>query len=87
MDEKLDTLYELGVSLYEAQEYKPAATCFKEAAELFHPAAQYWYARCLEWGLGVKADECEALVWYARAAQLGDAQAQCRLGSRGAELC
>lgn len=80
MDERLDTLHELGLNLYEAQEYVPAATCFKEAAELFHPAAQYWYARCLEWGLGVDADVGEAFAWYERAAQLGDTQAQCRLG-------
>ena len=80
MDEKLNTLYHLGVSLYEAQEYAPAELCFKEAAELFHPAAQYWYARCLEWGLGVSANADEAFTWYERAAQLGDAQAQCRLG-------
>lgn len=79
MDEKLNTLYRMGVSLFEAQEYAPAVLCFKEAAELFHPGAQYWYARCLEWGLGVTADAGEAFVWYKRAAQLGDPQAQCRL--------
>ena len=79
MDEKVNTLFQLGVNLYEAQEYEPAALCFKEAAELFHPAAQYWYARCLEWGLGVTADAGEAFAWYERAAQLGDPQAQCRL--------
>ena len=80
MDERLDTLYALGVSLYEAQEYLPAAICFKEAAELFHPAAQYQYAHCLEWGLGVEANADDALIWYERAAQLGYAQARCHLG-------
>ena len=80
MDEKLDTLYQLGLSLYETREYAPAAICFREAAELFHPAAQFWYARCLEWGLGVTADSGEAFEWYRRAAQLKDAQALCRLG-------
>jgi TPR repeat protein len=55
---------------------------------LFHPAAQFWYARCLEWGLGVTAESASAFMWYERAAQLGDAQAQCRLGdaARNGEL-
>lgn len=80
MDKRLNTLHELGISLYEAQEYAPAVACFKEAAEMFHPAAQYWYAHCLEWGLGVEADAGEAFAWYERAAELGYAQAQYRLG-------
>jgi len=80
MNEKLDTLYQLGESLYETKEFSAAAMCYKEAAELFHPAAQFGYARCLEWGLGVSANADDAFRWYERAAQLGDAQALCRLG-------
>jgi TPR repeat protein len=80
MDEKLETLYQLGKGLYETREYAPAALCFKEAAELFHPAAQCDYAHCLEWGLGTTASAGEALLWYERAAQLGDERAMRRLG-------
>lgn len=80
MDEKLDTLYQLGESLYEAREYTASALCFKEAAELFHSGAQFGYARSLEWGLGVTANQSEAFVWYERAAQLGNVSAMCRMG-------
>ena len=80
MDEKLETLYQLGESLYETREYTASALCFKEAAELFHPAAQFGYARSLEWGLGVTANQSEAFVWYERSAQLGNVLAMCRMG-------
>jgi TPR repeat protein len=80
MDEKLETLHQLGESLFEAREYTASALCFKEAAELFHAASQFGYARSLEWGLGVTANQNEAFVWYRRAAQLGNVLAMCRMG-------
>lgn len=80
MDDRIDELYIQGMVFTEIKEYKQAAECFREAAEWFHPDAQYRLAFCYEWGLGVKVDTTEAIFWYTRAAELNHVQAQCYLG-------
>lgn len=80
MDDRIDELYVQGMVFTEIKDYEQAAECFREAAEWFHPDAQYRLAFCYEWGLGVKADTTESICWYTRSAELNQVQAQCHLG-------
>lgn len=44
------------------------------------PEAQYFYARCLEYGIGTQRDLATAIDFYHRSAAQGNAKAQHRLG-------
>lgn len=50
------------------------------ARDYGHPEAQFEVARCYQNGTGVEKSEENALVWYKKAAEQGNAEAQCVLG-------
>ncbi len=52
----------------------------RAAARQKHPAAMLRYAQALERGEGQRADPVQALEWYRRSADLGDAEALFSLG-------
>ena len=62
------------------QDYVQAAQCYTEAAEQGHSRAQLNLAALYEHGQGVSRDRAKALAWLTRAANLGNADAQYRLG-------
>jgi TPR repeat protein len=64
----------------DAQDYVQAAQCYAEAAERDHSLAQLNLAVLYEHGQGVTRDETKALMWLTKAANLGNAAAQYRLG-------
>jgi TPR repeat protein len=63
-------------------EYMQAACwCFREAAEVHkHPEGMDRLGDCLYRGRGVTEDPVQAVVWYQKAADLGDASAKNHLG-------
>ena len=63
-----------------AQDYTQAAQCYTDAAEQGHSLAQLNLAALYAQGLGVTRDEARALMWLNKAANLGNAAAQYRLG-------
>jgi excinuclease ABC subunit C len=63
-----------------AQDYVQAAQCYTEAAEQGHGGAQLNLATLYEHGQGVTRDQAKALTWLTKAARLGNADAQYRLG-------
>ncbi len=64
----------------ETQDYPQAAECYLTAAAQDHPLAQFNLAVMYAQGQGVARDEERALGWLTRAAELGDAGAQYKLG-------
>lgn len=48
------------------------ASLFAEGAKKSDPLCMYYYARCLEGGLGVKKNRVEAEYWYNKAAAAGE---------------
>ena len=50
------------------------------ARDYGHPEAQFEVARCYQNGTGVEKNEENAVVWYKKAAEQCDAEAQCALG-------
>ncbi len=83
----LDSLGNLGV-LYINGEGVPkdqvkAANLFREGADKGSPLCMYFYAMCLEGGVGVTANRPSAVDWYLRAAKAGNASAAdwCRRNS------
>ena len=62
------------------QDYTQAAHCYVQAAEHNHSSAQLNLAMLYGQGQGVARDEAKSLMWLSRAAQLGNAAAQYRLG-------
>ena len=63
-----------------ATDYARAAACYTEAAEQGHSVAQLNLSALYERGQGVTRDEGMARMWLTRAANLGNAAAQYRLG-------
>lgn len=63
-----------------AQNYVQAAQCYTEVAEQGHSRAQLNLATLYEHGQGVARDQGKALTWLTKAASLGNADAQYRLG-------
>ncbi|TAL27103.1 MAG: DUF4034 domain-containing protein [Alphaproteobacteria bacterium] len=53
---------------------------FRRGAEHGNAAAQYHLGSCYEWGKGVRPDNSQALIWYQKAADQGDTNAQIGLG-------
>lgn len=51
------------------------------ARDYGHPEAQFEVARCYQNGTGVEKNEENAVVWYKKAAEQCDAEAQCALVS------
>ena len=52
-----------------------AAALFKDGAERKNPLCMYFYAMCLEGGIGVEKNKKEADAMYRAAAKLGNAKA------------
>jgi TPR repeat protein len=65
-----------------AQDYTQAAQCYALAAEQNHSLAQLHLAMLYLQGQGVARDEAKSLMWMTKAAKLGNAEAQYRLGVR-----
>ena len=73
--------------LHNAQNYQQAGNAemaFQQymvaARDYGHPEAQFEVARCYQNGTGVEKSEENAFVWYKKAAEQGNAEAQCVLG-------
>ena len=62
------------------QDYTQAAQCYSQAAEQDHSLAQLHLAMLYGQGHGVARDEAKSLMWLTKAAKLGNAAAQHRLG-------
>jgi len=58
-----------------AKDEKKAAALFKDGAEKGNPSCMFYYAMCLEGGVGVEKDESTAKEWYVKAARGGDRRA------------
>jgi uncharacterized protein len=69
-----------GVAAYEAGNLPLAFKEFRAAAEKGEADSQYNLALMYEKGIGVPADEKEAVVWYRRSAEQGNSNAQFNLG-------
>ena len=65
-----------------SQDYTQAAQCYSQAAEQDHSLAQLHLAMLYWQGQGVARDEAKSLMWMTKAAKLGNAEAQYRLGVR-----
>ena len=63
-----------------SQDYTQAAQCYSQAAEQDHSLAQLHLAMLYWQGQGVARDEAKSLMWMTKAAKLGNAEAQYRLG-------
>ena len=59
----------------------PAAACvlFRQGAEKGDASSMFYYAQCLEGGVGLDADATEARKWYEQAAAKGDTRAAVKL--------
>ena len=55
---------------------------FHQAAKSNHLEAMFNLALCYEQGVGVEINHRKAFSFYKRAAELGDAFAQCNIGVR-----
>ncbi len=69
-----------GVAAYKKRNYEVAMKLLKPLAEEGNPVAQETVGRMVERGKTVKADFREALDWYQKAADQGDALAQGHVG-------
>jgi serine/threonine protein kinase/TPR repeat protein len=58
-----------------ARDAKKAASLFRDGAEKDNASCMYYYAMCLEGGVGVDKDEAAARQWYIKAAKGGDSRA------------
>lgn len=75
----LDAQGNLGVLYINGQgvekDEKKGAELFREGAEKENPSCMFYYAMCLERGVGVTKNEAEAREWYIKAAKGGDRRA------------
>ena len=61
---------------------KVAWYCYREAGEVHkHPGAMGRLASCFYHGRGVTEDRAQAVVWFQKAADLGDAASKAKLGA------
>ncbi len=58
-----------------AKDEKKAASLFKDGAEKGNPSCMFYFAMCLEGGVGVAKDGTAAKEWYIKAAKGGDRRA------------
>src|SRR6266478_4195631 len=73
--------YKDGVAAYEHGDYRTAFVKFMEAANRGYIEAQYMVGRMYDDGRGVLQDYNQAVPWYRKAADQGNALAQSFLGS------
>jgi TPR repeat protein len=82
--------FQLGLKLASGngqQDYARAAQWYGKAAAQNHVLAQFNLSAMYAQGQGVDRDEAKSLMWLTRAAVLGDAGAQYRLGIRQHLAC
>ena len=72
--------YDKGVKLYESGQSHDAMQCFFNAASMDYVPAYCFIGYCYSHGTGVNTDYKEAIKWYKRAADKGDAISQLNLG-------
>src|SRR5271169_1268679 len=72
--------YEDAVAAYGRGDYATAVRLWRPLAERGDPEAQLMLGSMLHDGLGVPQDFAEALGWFRRAADQGNASAQSRIG-------
>jgi TPR repeat protein len=70
-------LFEYGV---QSSDKERAFDLYNKAAGLSHPEASYRVGVCFELGIGTRRDARKAVLWYKRAADLGDTKALYKLG-------
>ncbi len=72
-----EAFYWLGIAAedYGDRNVEEAAQNFRRSAELGHVEGQTRWGQMLEGGVGVEKNEAEALTWYLKAAERGDARA------------
>lgn len=75
-EEKAEVLLQKGIAAYESEDYKTAVDYFTKAAEQGDDEAQFCLAICYSLGVGVEADEEEALKWINSAAEHGNQTAK-----------
>ncbi len=77
-----DTVFKEGLAVYQtlSPNHARAASLFQQAADLGHPAAQYYLAMLYEKGTGVSKDQETALKWYRQSATKGYPEAGMALG-------
>ncbi|MEE9315024.1 MAG: caspase family protein [Rhizobiaceae bacterium] len=73
-------IYQLGRSLDSAKKYTEAFSLMKIAAGKDYPAAAAHFGSMFVDGLGVKKSNAEAVYWFRKGAELGDANSMNRLG-------
>jgi TPR repeat protein len=73
--------FEDGVAAYDRMDWATAIRVLRPLAERGDVKAQLLVAHMYSWGQGVPADRKEALRWYRRAAEQGDAVAEAEVGA------
>ncbi|GAB5592561.1 hypothetical protein Unana1_07461 [Umbelopsis nana] len=63
-----------------AVDHEKAFNCYVQASKQNHPAATYRTAVCYEVGAGTKRDHARSILFYRKAANLGDTPAMYKLG-------
>jgi len=78
----IESVYSQGKKLYDAKQYGEARPLLRKAAEGGHRDAMFFLGRSYASSLtsGVATDDAEAVSWYRKAAELGDARAMNNLG-------
>jgi TPR repeat protein len=61
-------------------DHEKAFNCYVQASKQSHPAATYRTAVCYEVGAGTKRDHARSILFYRKAANLGDTPAMYKLG-------
>lgn len=80
-----------GIRFYNRKDYDNAFAIFKRATETKNKNAYFYYAICLEYGLGCEVSPEESFKYYSQAVRAGDDNAiyylaQCYLRGFGCEL-
>jgi len=71
--------FQLGRAYFKAKKYESAVDQYRKAAEQGYVTAQFNLGVLYEYGLGVRQDYGQALVWYRKAAEQGDQEAKIQL--------
>ena len=69
-----------GIDAYEDEDYATAFVIFTLLAKAGDAEAQYRLGEMYDWGLGVEADDAEAVKWHRLASEQGNAVGQNKLG-------
>lgn len=69
----------IAIKYYNEDDYHNAARVFRSSGEIGNTEAQRSYANMLYDGQGVEKNHSEALIWYKKAAERGNAKAMYQL--------